>query len=108
MSRQPVGLACQVDTQPIAYFLANSGATNAVDLDIIPNSRTGHEIFPVGLAAVNTPPVQRDNCNRRLIVPVLFCCFSWALLRGRFAQTKGALLIPPPVVDQSAGFSERV
>jgi hypothetical protein len=38
MSRQSVGLACQVDTQPIAYFLANSGTTNAVDWDIIPNS----------------------------------------------------------------------
>jgi hypothetical protein len=38
MSRQPVGPACrQVDTQPIAHFLANSCTTNAVDLDIIPN-----------------------------------------------------------------------
>ena len=56
MLRQPVGLACrQVDTQPIAYFLANGGTTNAVDLDIIPNSWTGHEIFLVGLAALNTP-----------------------------------------------------
>ncbi len=55
MLRQSDGLAWQVDTQPIAYFLANSGARNAVDVSIIPNSWTGHEIFLVGLAAVNTP-----------------------------------------------------
>ena len=29
------------------YFLADSGATNAVDLNIIPNSWAGHERFPV-------------------------------------------------------------
>jgi hypothetical protein len=45
--RQSVGLACQGDTQPIPYFLADSGATNAVDLNIIPNSWAGHERFPV-------------------------------------------------------------
>src|ERR1700738_3691341 len=41
------GLACQGDTQPIPYFLADSGATNAVDWNIIPNSWAGHERFPV-------------------------------------------------------------
>jgi len=55
MSRQPVGLTCQADTQPIADFLANSGTGNAVDLDIITNGWTGHEIFLVGLAAVSIP-----------------------------------------------------
>ncbi|WP_154073451.1 hypothetical protein [Bradyrhizobium erythrophlei] len=33
---QSAALACQGDTQPIPYFLVDSGATNAVDLDIIP------------------------------------------------------------------------
>jgi hypothetical protein len=58
MLRNSFGLACQADTQPIAYFLANSGTANAVDLDIIPNGWTDHEIFPVGLAAVKTPGVK--------------------------------------------------
>jgi hypothetical protein len=35
----------------IAHFLADSGATNAVDLNIIPNSWAGHKSFPVGSAA---------------------------------------------------------
>jgi len=55
MSRHSLGLACQVDTQPVTYFLANSGTANAVDLNIIPNGWTGHEIFLVGLAAVKIP-----------------------------------------------------
>jgi hypothetical protein len=55
MSRQSDGLARQADTQPIAYFLANSCTGNAVDLNIIANSWIGHEIFLVGLAAVNIP-----------------------------------------------------
>jgi hypothetical protein len=40
---QSVGLACQADTQPIPYFLADSGAANAVDLNVIPNSWAGQE-----------------------------------------------------------------
>jgi hypothetical protein len=88
MVRQSLRLACQADTQPIAYFLANSGTANAVDVNIIPNGWTGHGIFLVGLAAVKTPGVRRDNCDRRSIVPELLCCFSWS-----FAQTKAALLI---------------
>jgi hypothetical protein len=55
MLRHSFGLACQADTQPIAYFLANSGTGNAVDLNIIANGWIGHEIFLVGLAAVNIP-----------------------------------------------------
>jgi hypothetical protein len=44
---QSVGLACQGDTQPITYFLADGGTTSAVNLNIIPNSWTGHESLPV-------------------------------------------------------------
>ena len=43
------------------------------------------------------------NCSSFVLMFLL-----GALTRARFAQTKAALLIPPPVVDQSAGFSERV
>jgi hypothetical protein len=50
---QSVRLACQGDTQPITYFFADGGTTNAIDLNII-SSWTGHESFPVCLAAVNT------------------------------------------------------
>jgi hypothetical protein len=38
MLRHSFGLACQTDTQPIAYFLANSCTGSAVDLNIIANS----------------------------------------------------------------------
>jgi hypothetical protein len=51
---QSVGLAGQVDAQPITYFLAYSGTRNMVDLSIVPNSWTSHESFPVRLTAVNT------------------------------------------------------
>jgi hypothetical protein len=44
---QSVGLVCQGDTQPITYFLADGGTTSAVNLNIIPNSWTGHESLPV-------------------------------------------------------------
>ena len=54
MLRQSAGLARQDDAQLITYFLADGGTTNAVDLNIIPNSWTGHESFPVCLAAVST------------------------------------------------------
>jgi hypothetical protein len=54
MSGLSVVLACQDGTQPITYFLADSSTTIAVDLNIIPNSRTGHESFLVCLAAVST------------------------------------------------------
>jgi len=40
---QSVGLACQGDSQPITYFLADSGTTTAVDLNIVLNSWIGHE-----------------------------------------------------------------
>jgi hypothetical protein len=53
--RQSLGLACQADTQPIAYLLTNSGTTNAIDVNIIPSGWTGHEIFLAGLATVKTP-----------------------------------------------------
>jgi hypothetical protein len=33
---QSAALACQGDTQPIPYFLLESGATDAVDFNIIP------------------------------------------------------------------------
>jgi hypothetical protein len=94
MLRHSFGLACQADTQPIAYFLANSCTGNAVDLNIIANSWIDHEIFLVGLAAVKTPGFQRDNGSRRSIVPLLFF-FLLLLLQGRFAPTKAALLISP-------------
>jgi hypothetical protein len=87
MSRQPVGLACQVDTQPIAYFLANSCTGNAVDLNIIANGSIGHDIFLVGLSAVKTPGFQRDNCNRTSIVPLLFF-FSSCSCEGTLLQRK--------------------
>jgi hypothetical protein len=45
MLRHSFGLPCQADTQPIAYFLANSGTADAVDMNIIPNGWTGHEFF---------------------------------------------------------------
>jgi hypothetical protein len=59
---QSVGLACQVDTQPITYFLANSDTTNVVDLIIIPNSWTTHESVPVRLAAVTRIPSLLSWC----------------------------------------------
>jgi hypothetical protein len=46
--------ACERDTQPISYFLADSSAANAVDLNIILNGWTGHEDLPACLAAVST------------------------------------------------------
>jgi hypothetical protein len=49
---QSLGLASQADTQPIAYFLADSGTAIAVDFNFIPNSWVGHEIFR--LAAIRT------------------------------------------------------
>src|SRR5712675_514668 len=49
--RQSAGLACQGDTQP---FLADGGATNSGNLNIIPNSWAGHQRFPV-VAARNPP-----------------------------------------------------
>jgi len=55
MLRQSLGLACQADTQPIANFLADSGTANAIDVNVIPNGSTGHEIFLAGLATVKTP-----------------------------------------------------
>jgi|ERR1700730_15789881 hypothetical protein len=103
MLRQPVGLACrQVDTQPIAYFLANGGTTNAVDLDIIPNSWTGHEIFLVGLAALNTPRFKGTIATEGQLFQS--CSVVSPVLHGRFAQTKAALLIPPWIRVQASGF----
>jgi hypothetical protein len=54
--QQVVGLACQVDAQPIAYFLANGGTTLSLDLTIIPNNWTGHERFPVCLSRFRRRP----------------------------------------------------
>ena len=54
MSWQSVRLACERDTQPIGYFLADSSAANAVDLNIILNGWMGHEDLPACLAAVST------------------------------------------------------
>ena len=55
MLRHSFGLACHVDTQPITYFLADSGTANAVDVNIVGGRWIGHEIFLVGLATVKTP-----------------------------------------------------
>jgi hypothetical protein len=54
--RQSVGLACQVDTQPITYFLADSATTEPVDSNIIPNSWATYESSPVRLAAAMRIP----------------------------------------------------
>jgi hypothetical protein len=51
---QSLRFACECDTQPISYFLADGGAANAVDLNIILNGWTGHEDLPACLAAVST------------------------------------------------------
>jgi hypothetical protein len=50
---QSVRLACQGDTQPITYFLADGDPAKAVDLKIISNGWTDHKSFPVCLAAVS-------------------------------------------------------
>jgi hypothetical protein len=55
MLRHSFGLACHVDTQPISYFLADGGAADAVDVNIIWGGWIGHKIFLVGLATVKTP-----------------------------------------------------
>ena len=93
MLRHSFGLACQADTQPIAYFLANSCTGNAVDLDIIANSWIGHEIFLVGLAAVKTPGFKGMTATEGQLFRS--CFFLLLLLQGRFAQKKAALLISP-------------
>ena len=90
MLRKSVGLACQVDAQPIAYFFANSGTTNAVDLDITPNSRAGHEIFPVGLAAVNTPPVQGTIATEGQLFQSCSVVSAGALTRALRSNESGA------------------
>jgi hypothetical protein len=55
MLRQSVRFACERGTQqPIGYFLADGGAANAVDLNIILNGWAGHERLPACLAAVGT------------------------------------------------------
>jgi hypothetical protein len=51
---QSVGFARDCDTQPISYFLADSSAANAVDLNIILNGWMGHEGLSACLAAVCT------------------------------------------------------
>ena len=79
MLRHSFGLACQADAQPIAYFLANSGAGNAVDLNIIANSWIGHEIFLVDLAAVKIPRFKGITAAEGQ----LFRCCSFYLLPGR-------------------------
>jgi hypothetical protein len=47
VSWQSVGRTCQAGTQPVAYFLADGGTGNVVDLNITPNSWAGHENSPV-------------------------------------------------------------
>jgi hypothetical protein len=42
---QSLGRALQADTQPIAYFRADGGAGNVVDVNIIPHSWAGMEVF---------------------------------------------------------------
>jgi hypothetical protein len=92
MLRHSFRLAFQADTQPIAHFLANSGAANAVDVNIIPNSWVGHEIFLVGLAAVKTPGVQRDNCNEDQLFRSC-SVVSPGTLAGTLCSNEVALLI---------------
>jgi hypothetical protein len=65
MSRQWVGRVRKLDAQPIAYFLADRGANNALDLNIVPNGWTGHERLPVGVAAVDT---DRPGLDSRAII----------------------------------------
>jgi hypothetical protein len=96
MLRHSFGLTCQADTQPIAYFLANSCTGNAVDLNILPKSWIGHEIFLVGLAAVEAPGFQRDNCNRSSNVPLLFFFSHAALLRALCSNESGAAHLTAP------------
>jgi hypothetical protein len=71
MLRHSFGLAWQADTQPIAYFLANSGTTGAVDLNTILGSWTGHEILLVGLAVVN---IHRLNGITATEAQLFRCC----------------------------------
>ena len=87
MSRQSDGLACQVDTQPIAYFLANSCTGNAVDLNIIANGWIDHEIFLVGLAAVNIPRFKGTTAAEGQLFR---CCslFSCCSCKGALLQRK--------------------
>jgi len=47
-------LAWQADTQPITYFLADSGTGNVIDSNFIPNSRSGHQSYPARLGAFNS------------------------------------------------------
>jgi hypothetical protein len=52
MLRQSAGSACQADTQPIAYLLADGGTATGVERNIATSGWSGHEIFR--LAAVGT------------------------------------------------------
>jgi hypothetical protein len=61
MSWQWVGLVGQLDPQPIAYFLANRGANNVLDLSIIPDGWTCHESLSVRVAAVDTDKPGPDS-----------------------------------------------
>jgi hypothetical protein len=73
---QSVGLGCQFDPQTVAYFLAYRGTTNAVDLNVILNSRTGHEGFPVRLAAVSTDDVTQASCRGDRLPSLASCRYS--------------------------------
>jgi hypothetical protein len=42
---QSAGLARQAHAQPVTYFLANRGITNALELTIIPNNWPSHNVF---------------------------------------------------------------
>jgi len=91
MPRQPDRLARQVDTQPIAYFLANSGTANAVDVNIIANGWIGHEIFLVGLAAVKTPGFKGITATEEL-----FFFSPAALTRALCSKESGAAHLTAP------------
>src|SRR5947207_811996 len=99
MLRQSVGLAWQVDTQPITYFLADSGTRNVVDLNIVTNSWASHESLPGSSGRVNIdtatlnfraspnalcePPLRVRCCANKM-------CRSWAKpVANKFGQPIG-------------------
>jgi hypothetical protein len=90
MLRHSFGLACHVDTQPITYFLADSGTANAVDLNIIRDGWTGHEIFLAGLAAVKTPGFKGITATRGQLFRSCSVVFRWRSCR-RFAQANARI-----------------
>ena len=56
-------LTCQSDPQPSTYFLADRGATRAVDLNRIASFWTDHENLPFATSASCLLAARRDQAN---------------------------------------------